>query len=167
MQCQSCKQNTATIHLTEINGGQRHEMHLCEACAQQQGLAVKNQIPLNELLSTLLAVQAQHYPGGGPDDMIVDDAECPHCGMTLKRFRKELLLGCPADYEVFDKALRPIIGKSQAQNTVHRGKVPSKVPTDPKKHIDLLSLRKRLDAAVKAEDYETAAKLRDEINRLQ
>lgn len=167
MQCQSCKQNTATIHLTEINGGQRHEMHLCEACAQQQGLAIKNQIPLNELLSTLLAVQAQHYPGGGSDDMIVDDAECPHCQMTLKRFRKELLLGCGADYEVFDKALRPIIGKSQAGNTTHRGKVPSKVPTDTKKHIDLLSLRKRLDAAVKAEDYETAAKLRDEINRLQ
>jgi len=167
MQCQSCKKNMATIHLTEINGGQRHEMHLCEACAQQQGLAVKNQIPLNELLSTLLAVQAQHYPGSGSDDMIVDDAECPHCGMTLKRFRKELLLGCGADYEVFDKALRPIIRKSQAGNTVHRGKVPSKVPTDTKKHIELLNLRKRLDAAVKAENYETAAKLRDEINHLQ
>jgi len=167
MQCQSCKQNTATIHLTEISNGQRHEMHLCEECAQQQGLAIKNQIPLNELLSTLLAVQAQHYPGSGPDDMVVDDAECPHCGMTLKRFRKELLLGCGADYEVFDKALRPIIGKSQDGNTTHRGKVPSKVPTDTKKHIDLLGLRKRLDAAVKSEDYETAAKLRDEINHLQ
>lgn len=168
MQCQSCKTNTATIHLTEINGGQRHETHLCEACAQQQGLAVKSQIPLNELLSTLLAVQSQHYPAAsGPDEMIVDDAECPHCGMTLKRFRKELLLGCPGDYEVFDKALRPIIGKSQAGNTAHRGKVPSKVPTDTKKQIDLLSLSKKLDAAVKAEDYETAAKLRDEINRLQ
>jgi protein arginine kinase activator len=167
MQCQSCKQNTATIHLTEISNGRRHEMHLCEACAQQQGLAIKNQIPLNELLSTLLAVQAQHYPGGDSDDMILDDGECPHCGMTLKRFRKELLLGCPADYEVFDKALRPIIGKSQAGNTTHRGKVPSKVPDDAKQQIDLLGLRKRLDAAVKAEDYETAAKLRDEINRLQ
>jgi len=166
MQCQSCKQNTATIHLTEIHGGQRHEMHLCEACAQQEGLAVKNQIPLNELLSTLLAVQAQQYAGGS-DEVVVDDAECPHCGMTLKRFRKELLLGCPADYEVFDKALRPIIGKSQAGNTTHRGKVPSKVPDDTKQQIDLLSLRKRLDVAVKAEDYETAAKLRDEINRLQ
>jgi protein-arginine kinase activator protein McsA len=41
------------------------------------------------------------------------------------------------------------------------------VPDDSKKQIDLLGLRKRLDAAVKAEDYETAAKLRDEINRLQ
>jgi len=167
MQCQSCKTNTATIHLTEISNGQRHETHLCEACAQQHGLAVKSQIPLNELLSTLLAVQAQHYPGGGSDDMIVDDAECPHCGMTLKRFRKELLLGCPADYEVFDKALHPIIGKSQAGSTVHRGKIPSKVPDDTKQQIDLLSLRKSLDAAVKAEDYETAAKLKDEINLLQ
>lgn len=167
MQCQSCKQNTATIHLTEIHGGQRHEMHLCEACAHQQGLAVKNQIPLNELLSTLLAVQTQHYSGGGSDEMIVEDIECPHCGMTLKRFRKELLLGCPADYEVFDRALRPIIGKSQAGNTTHRGKVPSKVPDDTRQRIGLLGLRKKLDAAVKAEDYETAAKLRDEINRLQ
>ncbi len=168
MQCQACKTNTATIHLTEINDGQRHEMHLCEACAQQQGLAVKNQIPLNELLSTLLAVQAQHHPAsGGSEDMMVEDAECPHCQMTLKRFRKELLLGCPGDYEVFDKALRPIIAKSQAGNTAHRGKIPSRVPDDSKKQIDLLALRKQLDAAVKAEDYETAAKLRDEIKRLQ
>ena len=168
MHCQACKTNTATIHLTEINDGQRYETHLCETCAQQQGLAIKNQIPLNELLSTLLAVQAEHHTeSGGPEDMMVEDTECPHCQMTLQRFRKELLLGCPADYEVFDKALRPVITKSQAGNTVHRGKVPSKVPDDSKKQIDLLALRKQLDGAVKAEDYETAAKLRDEIKRLQ
>ena len=58
MQCQACKQRTATIHLTEISNGQRIETHLCETCAQKQGIAIKNQIPLNELLSTLLAVQA-------------------------------------------------------------------------------------------------------------
>ena len=59
MQCQSCKQHMATIHLTEISDGQRTEAHLCEQCAHRQGLAVKNQIPLNELLSTLLAVQSE------------------------------------------------------------------------------------------------------------
>ncbi len=59
MQCQNCKQHSATIHLTEISNGQRTETHLCEQCAQKQGLAVKNQIPLNELLSTLLAVQCE------------------------------------------------------------------------------------------------------------
>ena len=55
MQCQICKQNTATIHLTEIIEGQRNETHLCETCAQKQGVAVKAQIPLNELLGSLLS----------------------------------------------------------------------------------------------------------------
>jgi protein arginine kinase activator len=168
MQCQSCKKHTATIHLTEISNGERFESHLCESCAQQQGLAIKNQIPLNELLSTLLAVQAEHQTGSGASDKtIIDDTSCPYCGMTLKQFRKEVLLGCAYDYEVFDKSLRPIIEKSQGGNTTHRGKVPSKVPADTKKQIDLIGLRNKLNAAVKAEDYETAAKLRDEMKHMQ
>ena len=167
MQCQDCKEHTATIHLTEIDNGQRIETHLCEACAQKQGLAVKNQIPLNELLSTLLAVQPDvKYEPGGVDDMSLDTA-CPSCGMTLRKFRKEVLLGCCHDYEVFDKALRPIIEKSHGGNTTHCGKVPSKIPDDTQKQIDVVNLQNRLDSAVKNEDYETAAKLRDEIERLQ
>ena len=59
MQCQFCKQHAATIHMTEITDGQRTETHLCEQCAQQQGLAIKSQLPLNELLSSLLAAQGQ------------------------------------------------------------------------------------------------------------
>ena len=55
MQCQICQKNEATIHLTEIVEGLRSEMHICERCAQEQGIAVKSQIPLNELLSGLLA----------------------------------------------------------------------------------------------------------------
>jgi len=57
MQCQICKKNEATIHLTEITDGVRTEMHLCEQCAPEQGIAIKSQIPLNELLSDLLSVQ--------------------------------------------------------------------------------------------------------------
>ena len=51
MQCQICHKNGATIHLTEITGGQRTEMHICEQCAAEQGIAVKSHIPINELLS--------------------------------------------------------------------------------------------------------------------
>ena len=57
MQCEGCRKNSATIHLTEIANGQRRELHLCESCAQKQGIAVKSQVPLNELLSTLLSAQ--------------------------------------------------------------------------------------------------------------
>jgi len=55
MQCQICNDNEATIHLTEISGGDRKEMHICESCAAEQGIIVKSQIPINELLSGLLA----------------------------------------------------------------------------------------------------------------
>ena len=167
MQCQCCKDHTATIHLTEISNGQRLETHLCESCAQKQGLAVKNQIPLNELLGTLLAVQPDLKKQLGETEGSAVDTPCPSCGMTLRRFQKEVVLGCPYDYEFFEKSLDPIIEKSQGGNTTHCGKVPSKLPGDSKKQIDIINLKNELKNAVKNEDYEAAAKLRDRIEKLQ
>jgi len=163
MQCQICNSNEATIHLTEISDGVRTEMHLCESCAAEQGIAIKNQIPLNELLINLLAVQ----PG---DDEMLDPSKkepvCPHCGFTLDQFRKEAVLGCPKDYEVFEKSLLPLIEKAHDGHTSHCGKIPTKVPTDTKKQIEITGLRQQLDAAVLAEQYEHAAELRDKIEHL-
>ena len=163
MQCQICKDNEATIHLTEITDGMRSEMHICEHCAQDQGIAVKSQVPINELLSSLLAVQPsdEEIMGGGEQDVA-----CPQCGFTLDQFRKEAVLGCPYDYEILEKSLMPLIKKAQDGKTTHCGKVPSKMPEDSKKQIELLGLRQQLDAAVRAENYEAAAELRDKIKQL-
>lgn len=162
MQCQICQKSEATIHLTEIVEGVRSEMHICERCAQEQGIAVKSQIPLNELLSSLLA-------SAPSDDQMLDTSEkkasCPQCGFTLELFRKEAVLGCPYDYEIFEKSLLPLIEKAHNGQSIHRGKVPSKAPTDTKKQIELLNLRQQLEAAVQAEDYELAAELRDKISQ--
>jgi len=164
MQCQVCQKKEATIHLTEITDGVRSEMHLCEHCAQEEGIAIKSQLSINELLSGLLATQPT-------DDELFGDTEqelsCPHCGFTLAQFTKEAVLGCPYDYEVFEKSLLPLIEKAHDGKTVHRGKVPSKMPKDTKKQMKLTALRQQLDAAVQSEDYELAAKLRDEINQLE
>jgi len=164
MQCQICKKREATIHLTEITEGLRTEMHICEHCAAEQGIAVKSQIPINELLSSLLAVQPTDEELFGTSE---HDLTCPHCGFTLEQFRKEGVLGCPYDYEVFEKSLAPLIAKAHNGKTTHCGKVPSKTPADAKKQIELLNLRQQLQAAVQAEDYELAAKLRDKINQSQ
>ncbi|MDD5327280.1 MAG: UvrB/UvrC motif-containing protein [Phycisphaerae bacterium] len=164
MQCQICQKKEATIHLTEITDGVRSEMHLCELCAQEEGIAVKSQLSINELLTGLLATQPS-------DDELFGDSEhelsCPHCSITLTQFTKEAVLGCPYDYEVFEKQLQPLIEKAHNSKTVHRGKVPSKTPKETKKQINLTALRQQLDAAVQSEDYELAAKLRDEINQLK
>jgi protein-arginine kinase activator protein McsA len=48
----------------------------------------------------------------------------------------------------------------------HCGKVPSTAPKETKSKMELMNLRNQLEAAVRSEDYETAAKLRDQINQL-
>ena len=163
MQCQICDKNNATIHLTEITDGTRTEMHICEHCAAEQGIAVKSQIPINELLSSLLAVQPEDDELSGPSESA--PGKCPNCGFTLDQFRKEGLLGCPHDYEIFEKSLRPLIEKAHNGKTTHCGKLPSKTPQDTKKQIKILSLRQQLETAVQNEDYELATKLRDKINK--
>lgn len=164
MLCENCQKNAATVHLTEITDGQRAEMHLCETCASEQGVVVKSQIPINELLSSLLASQPS-------DEQLADLNEkslvCPSCGFNLEQFHKEAVLGCPHDYEVFEKALLPLIKKAHDGKTLHRGKIPSKTPKDTKKQIELTKFNQMLQTAVKAEDYEKAAELRDKIQRLK
>ncbi len=163
MLCQSCNEQTATIHLTEITEGLRMETHLCEECAQKQGLAVKSQIPINELLSTLLAAQSES--GTGPD--LSADIQCPSCGMTLKQFAEKSLLGCPHDYDVFGEQLKMIIERAHNGKTRHCGKTPSTAPADTRDRIKLMNLKQQLEEAVRDEDYETAAKLRDMIEKMK
>ncbi|MHC4557352.1 MAG: UvrB/UvrC motif-containing protein [Planctomycetota bacterium] len=162
MQCQICHENDATIHLTEIVDGVRTEMHVCEHCAAEQDIAVKSHIPINELLSSLLAVQPTDDELSGPSEQKL---ACSNCGFTLAQFRKEGVLGCPHDYEVFEKSLRPLIEKAHNGQTAHCGKIPSKTPKDTKKQMELLNLRQQLEAAVQSEDYELAAELRDKIKK--
>ena len=164
MQCQICGKNDATIHLTEIAEGVRTEIHVCETCAVEQDIAVKSHIPINELLNSLLASQPTDDELAGPDEQ---EVVCPNCGFTLAQFQKEGTLGCPADYEVFEKALRPLIEKAHDGKTTHVGKIPSSTPLDTKEQMQLLSLRQRLESAVRSEDYELAAKLRDEIKKAE
>lgn len=164
MQCQICNERDATIHLTEITDGVRTEMHICEHCAAEQDIAVKSHIPINELLSNLLAVQpTDEEISGGADQKLA----CPTCGFTLAQFRKEGVLGCPGDYDVFEDALLPLIEKAHDGRTTHCGKVPLRTPVDAKKQMELLNLRQRLEAAVRSEDYELAAQLRDKIKQTE
>jgi len=163
MQCQICNKNTATIHLTEIAEGVRTEMHLCESCAIQQGIAAKSQVSVNDLLSGLLASQPSDEELFGPGEA---QKTCPHCGSTLAHFRKEGVLGCPHDYEVFEEALSPLIERAQSGKTHHAGKVPSCLAAHTKVSMECSRLRQQLQAAIRKEDYELAAQLRDQINNL-
>ena len=161
MQCEMCQKNEATIHLTEITDGVRVEAHLCQKCAAEQGVAMKGQVPINELLSSLLSVQPSDEELAG---IAGKEVVCSNCGITLEQFQKEAVLGCPQDYTVFESSLKPLIAKAHNGNTSHCGKVPSKAPKDTKVQMELMKMRQDLEAAIKGENYELAAKLRDKID---
>ncbi|MBU1259583.1 MAG: UvrB/UvrC motif-containing protein [Planctomycetes bacterium] len=168
MQCEICKTRTATVHLTEIINGQRSESHLCQNCAQKEGVTIKSQLSLNELLSSLIAAHQQTDEGGGSEK---SHKVCPECGITMEQFRKQALLGCPKDYDVFESDLKEVIEKTQDNNLTHKGKVPAQTRNSsnarPENQDKIEELQKQLSQAVEKEDYELAAKIRDQLKELQ
>jgi len=168
MQCEICKTRTATVHLTEIINGQRTESHLCQNCAQKEGVTIKSQLSLNELLSSLIAAHQQADEAGDSEDA---RRACPECGTTMEQFRKQALLGCPKDYDVFESDLKEVIEKTQDNNLTHKGKIPAQIQNSsnakPENQDKIEELQKQLSQAVEKEDYELAAKIRDQLKELQ
>jgi len=164
MKCDNCKQNQATVHLTEIRNGKKLEKHLCEQCAaQQEGIPVKSHTPINELLTNFVLAHSGQMAKE-------QAAACENCGVTWAEFRQTGLLGCEQDYTVFEKDLMPLIQRAHDNANHHTGKVPTRrggtgVPA--KRQVDLARLRKELARAVELEDYERAAKLRDQIREAE
>lgn len=159
MKCDHCNK-PATVHLTEIKGGKKIEKHLCEQCAaQNEGLPVKSHTPINELLTNFVLA----HSGLSPREQT---GACELCGTSWAEFRQTGLLGCEHDYGQYEKDLAPLLQRAHEGATHHIGKVPTRrgatgVPM--KRQVDLAKLRKELSRAVEAEDYERAAKLRDQI----
>jgi protein arginine kinase activator len=170
MICQNCQKNAATVLVTELTPdpesanaegkqSQVHEQHLCEVCAQALDLPYapvtkKSPVDIWKLLQ-LSANQGRKKPGPA----------CPACGMTLEEFRKKGRLGCPRDYEVFRTHLAEVLERVHGA-VQHSGRIPGASGVSPSNgRIDLL--RQELGNAIRAEAYESAARLRDEIRALE
>lgn len=154
--CDKCSR-PATVHLTEIRKGQKIEKHLCEDCAVSEGVTIKPNVPISKLLEDFIL----QSPAGA------SERTCEICGIRFSEFRKHGLLGCPHDYDTFEEALQPLLERTHEGAGQHVGKVPRRAGPDQKKMNTLLRLRAQLKAAVVAEDYEEAAKLRDQIKDLE
>ncbi|MFW6146617.1 MAG: UvrB/UvrC motif-containing protein [Planctomycetota bacterium] len=156
--CDKCDR-PATVHLTEIVEGEKTEKHLCEVCAASEGITVQPSIPISQLLEDFV-MQSQQAKQLG-------DLVCDQCGMTFLEFRQHGLLGCSHDYEAFGEALEPLLARAQEGAVSHVGKVPSRAGGDEVRQNRLLQMRSDLQKAIRAEAYEEAARLRDQIQALE
>jgi protein arginine kinase activator len=156
MKCQSCSK-PATVHLTDIVNGHKKELHLCQACAEEQQFIKKQELNLPAILQTLIG----HHIGQLTDEWA--RLACPVCGIKFMEFKAEGRLGCPNDYVVFRAGLEPLLQRIHRANR-HLGKVPRHRPSAARQ-AELVELRHQLRQAVDAEAYEEAARIRDLIRK--
>lgn len=174
MRCDQC-QSEATVHEVTVKNGVRIERHLCESCAGEAGLAPIAG-PMAEAVEMLKLVLDPHRK---PEPAPPVPLACSSCGQTFDEFKQHERLGCPACYEALASRLMPIIERAHEGAAQHVGKAPKRgidrAESGPASMLAALvierahraeALRKLLDEAVRTEQYERAAKIRDEIRKL-
>lgn len=154
LKCDLCAK-PATVHLTQIINNKIHKVDLCEACAQAKGVTDPSGFSLADLL---LKASLNPEPKA--------EAQCEACGFTQQDFKKSGRFGCPACYEAFAAMLEPVLDGMHKGST-HTGKTPQKAIERRSLYERLTQLETELDAAIKSERYEDAARYRDELHQVR
>ena len=172
--CQLCAKRPATSHLTELDpdSGQRQELHLCATCIQRLDLKLENGPPP---IAQILGMQADDASSAkikvvgtlNLPTVTKGEDRCPHCGLAFSEFGSGKLFGCAHDYTTFGDKVEALL-KNYHGTARHVGRRPGSGPAV--KPDEITARRTRLDAALRqavmSENYENAAKLRDELKRL-
>jgi len=158
MLCDSCGKNEAVVHYAEVVNGKMKKMNLCEGCAVNKGVGIHSTFSIADLLGGLTDWEK---PKEGEET-----AACPVCKMTYADFKKKGRLGCLSCYETFKKSLEPLL-EAIHKSDHHVGKVPKKLEASAGNIAKLRKLKDELQGAIASEDFERAARLRDEIKKIE
>jgi protein arginine kinase activator len=177
--CDDCKVREANVHLTHVGEEGAETFHLCEECARDRGVP----IPDSDILLKGLEALVGAASGGGAGNVKVtvkpkigesvgqaaaeeeEDIVCRNCGMRFSEFRSGGRLGCAECYDSFEKHIDRILVQIHGASG-HKGKRYGKPAARRGGKAGLERLRRELDAAVRAEQFEQAAVIRDEIRSL-
>lgn len=157
MLCEQCNQNQATIHLTRVINGQRSEMNLCAECAKECGAFALGEI--SNLLSGLL-------DGSGERAQSASELRCSRCGLAFSQFKQTGMLGCAQCYVDFRKQLQPVLQRIHGR-LQHEGRIPVTAGEGLQLRRKIEGKRREMQSAIDQEEFERAAKLRDELRSLQ
>ncbi len=156
-----CQKKEARVHLTDVKEGKIKKVDLCEECAKAKNI----EDPAGFALADLLLGLGASEDLAGPTAQGAEVA-CPSCGFTQADFKKTGRLGCPACYDTFKDGLGGIL-KTMHKGTRHTGKIPRALALGREIQDRIKALQRNLDEAVAVEDYEQAARLRDQIRALK
>lgn len=184
MKCKNCGQNEANFMYTKIVNGEKQELILCDECAKKLGLENWN-------LDFNMPIDFSSFLGdfwNDNDELFLNSFsnqkqnKCSTCGMTFDEFLNKGKFGCGNCYDTFENKLDEVIkqihgAKKHIGRKVRRlENAKDNIIIENKKEIKqekneerdkIKRLKNKLKDAVHKENYEEAAKLRDEIKKLE
>lgn len=183
MMCDNCGKRNANVRYSENINGRKKELNLCEECSRKLGIGK---------MDFSMPIDFSSFFGGFMDDFgnagfmpVINEIKtlkCSNCGYTFDDIANKGKLGCKECYDVFGERLDAIIKRIQGANRhVGRigkivdnkidGKMNNKNVNEAKKEnkekSKLEELQENLKEAIKEERYEDAAKIRDEIKKIE
>ena len=180
MICEFCKKNPASIHIQEIVNDERKMVHICAECANSA--EIRDELMEKFSLPAFLNPLSQLAGGGAIDFEKLGDAPsaktpdvtCSSCGLTSKQVQEKGNLGCPDCYNAFEMLLAEMIPMMQRDGK-HVGRRPTDAdPGNPSTEghhaqldVKLEVLERELQDALSVENYEQAARIRDQISAIQ
>lgn len=183
MLCSECGKKKATIHLTKIINNVKIDLHLCQACANnnsEHSIQLDMPFSFHNLLSGLLNFDTSlNNPGKSSSNSESSTSsavpskethkklsKCSNCGLTYSQFSKWGRLGCAHCYSSFSESLVPLLRRIHG-HTSHCGKVPEQIRDILYARREIEQLKNELAIKVQQEEFEEAATLRDQIKALQ
>ena len=160
MKCDLCEEK-ATVFYTQIADGKLKKSVLCESCAQEKGITNPEGL--------LMAEQVLDHTLAVPEAEVISlesSSECSTCGFGIGNYQKVGRLGCPDCYDAFTREIGERIPTLHKGGT-HVGYSPAGLVATQVRDARLNDLNNRLSKAIDSEDYEEAARLRDELEKLE
>jgi protein arginine kinase activator len=161
MKCDICGTREAVIFVHQSSHRAKTELRLCTVCAKDRGVDRLDGDVSASLSKLLAAVAEVRKPETQKKPL---PKSCPRCGSSLAEVRKRGLAGCAGCWEALGDALKNSV---EPAFRVHAGRLPPRVAERRAAEEDATRLKMLLAAAIKAEDYETAARCRDRIRELE
>ena len=152
MLCEECGKRPAEVLLTAVVGGQSTSRNLCRECVKKYKAG-----DLQAVLAAVLSAMT--------DKKQAPEIACPRCGETYAQFQKSGMLGCAECYQAFRKELTPLITRVQGR-AQHAGRRPAASEQEQEMLNRREELRAQMEAAVAEENFEEAARLRDQLRAL-
>ena len=165
MLCQNCGKNEATTHIKQIINGDMAESHLCSECASHLGYSDMFSgfgLNLSELFGGFLGDTKPSISSGKA-------LRCPKCGSSFDEIVHSGKVGCADCYRTFYDRLLPSIQRIHGK-IKHSGKTAAAAPSQQGVETvaeKIEKLRAAMNEAVAKQNFEDAAKIRDEIKSLE